>query len=91
MFDVGCSELGPFTFRASHSPPGRGEGWVTPRFNAPTLRRSHSHPQPSSSVSRNPLPNINSAISRAYAKKQGATLVEAYPVDKPARSNDEYM
>src|SRR5712691_851684 len=27
----------------------------------------------------------------AYAKKQGATLVEAYPVDKPARSNDEYM
>ena len=27
----------------------------------------------------------------AYAKKQGATLVEAYPVDKPARSKDEYM
>jgi ribosomal protein S18 acetylase RimI-like enzyme len=27
----------------------------------------------------------------AYAKKRGATLVEAYPVDKPARSNDEYM
>jgi hypothetical protein len=27
----------------------------------------------------------------AYAKKQGAALVEAYPVDKPARSNDEYM
>ena len=25
----------------------------------------------------------------AYAKKQGATLVEAYPVDKPARSNDD--
>lgn len=27
----------------------------------------------------------------AYAKKQGATLVEAYPVDKPTRSNDNYM
>jgi ribosomal protein S18 acetylase RimI-like enzyme len=27
----------------------------------------------------------------AYAKKQGATLVETYPVDKPARSKDEYM
>lgn len=27
----------------------------------------------------------------AYATQQGATLVEAYPVDKPARSDDEYM
>jgi predicted GNAT family acetyltransferase len=27
----------------------------------------------------------------AYAKKQGATLVEAYPVDKPARSSDDAM
>lgn len=27
----------------------------------------------------------------AYARKQGATLVEAYPVDRPARSRDEYM
>ena len=27
----------------------------------------------------------------AYARKQGARLVEAYPVDKPARSNDETM
>jgi ribosomal protein S18 acetylase RimI-like enzyme len=27
----------------------------------------------------------------AYAKEQGATLVEAYPVDKPTRSNDNYM
>jgi GNAT superfamily N-acetyltransferase len=27
----------------------------------------------------------------AYARKQGATLLEAYPVDKPARCNDEYM
>ena len=27
----------------------------------------------------------------AYARKQGATLMEAYPVDKPARSNDDYM
>ena len=27
----------------------------------------------------------------AYAKKQGARVVEAYPVDKPARSKDEYM
>jgi GNAT superfamily N-acetyltransferase len=25
----------------------------------------------------------------AYARKQGATLVEAYPVDKPVRSKDE--
>ena len=32
---------------------------------------------------------LNGAI--AYAKKQGATLVEAYPVDKPARSKDDYM
>ena len=27
----------------------------------------------------------------AYAKKQGATLVEAYPVDKPDRSSDDSM
>ncbi len=27
----------------------------------------------------------------AYAKKSGATLLEAYPVDKPSRSNDDYM
>jgi hypothetical protein len=27
----------------------------------------------------------------AYAKEQGATLIEAYPVDKPARSNDDTM
>lgn len=27
----------------------------------------------------------------AYAKKHGATLVEAYPVDKPGRSSDEFM
>lgn len=27
----------------------------------------------------------------AYAKKQGATLVEAYPVDKPTRSHDEFI
>jgi ribosomal protein S18 acetylase RimI-like enzyme len=32
---------------------------------------------------------LNGAI--AYAKKNGATLVEAYPVDKPARSNDDCM
>ena len=27
----------------------------------------------------------------AYAKRQGATLVEAYPVDKSARSKDDFM
>jgi GNAT superfamily N-acetyltransferase len=27
----------------------------------------------------------------AYAKKHGAKLVEAYPVDKPGRSNDAFM
>jgi ribosomal protein S18 acetylase RimI-like enzyme len=27
----------------------------------------------------------------AYAKKQGAKLIEAYPVDKPTRSNDDSM
>lgn len=27
----------------------------------------------------------------AYAKEQGARLVEAYPVDKPARSKDDFM
>ena len=27
----------------------------------------------------------------AYAKKRGATLVEAYPMDKPARANDQDM
>lgn len=27
----------------------------------------------------------------AYARKNGATLVEAYPVDKPARSSDDLM
>ena len=26
-----------------------------------------------------------------YAREQGATMVEAYPVDKPARSNDDFM
>jgi GNAT superfamily N-acetyltransferase len=32
---------------------------------------------------------LNGAV--AYAKKHGATLIEAYPVDKPTRSNDDYM
>jgi GNAT superfamily N-acetyltransferase len=27
----------------------------------------------------------------AYARKQGATLIEAYPVDKPGRSSDDAM
>ena len=27
----------------------------------------------------------------AYAREHGATLVEAYPVDKPGRSKDDYM
>jgi len=27
----------------------------------------------------------------AYARKQGATLVEAYPVDTPSRTKDDYM
>lgn len=27
----------------------------------------------------------------AYAKKHGATLLEAYPVDKPGRSHDDFM
>lgn len=27
----------------------------------------------------------------AYARKHGATLIEAYPVDKPARSSDDAM
>jgi ribosomal protein S18 acetylase RimI-like enzyme len=27
----------------------------------------------------------------AYAKKCGATIVEAYPIDKPTRANDESM
>ena len=27
----------------------------------------------------------------AYARRQGATLIEAYPVDKRGRSKDEYM
>jgi len=26
-----------------------------------------------------------------YARRQGATVVEAYPVDKPTRSKDDYM
>lgn len=29
--------------------------------------------------------------SIAYARKQGATLIEAYPVDKPTRSRDDAM
>jgi GNAT superfamily N-acetyltransferase len=32
---------------------------------------------------------LNGAV--AYAKKNGATLIEAYPVDKPTRSNDDFM
>lgn len=32
---------------------------------------------------------LDGAIS--YAKKQGATLLEAYPVDKPGRSQDDFM
>ncbi|MGH8130767.1 MAG: GNAT family N-acetyltransferase [Steroidobacteraceae bacterium] len=31
------------------------------------------------------------AAAVAYAKKQGAMLVEAYPVDKRTRSKDDYM
>lgn len=31
------------------------------------------------------------AAAVSYAKKQGAHLLEAYPVDKPSRSNDEFM
>ncbi len=27
----------------------------------------------------------------AYAREQGATMIEGYPVDKPGRSKDEYM
>jgi GNAT superfamily N-acetyltransferase len=27
----------------------------------------------------------------AFAKRQGATLLEAYPVDKPARGHDDFM
>ena len=27
----------------------------------------------------------------AYAKKNGATIIEAYPIDKPTRSNDSFM
>lgn len=27
----------------------------------------------------------------AYAKRRGATLVEAFPIDKPQRSNDQFM
>jgi ribosomal protein S18 acetylase RimI-like enzyme len=27
----------------------------------------------------------------AYARKRGAALLEAYPVDKPRRSNDDSM
>jgi ribosomal protein S18 acetylase RimI-like enzyme len=27
----------------------------------------------------------------AYARKHGAMMIEAYPVDKPRRSNDEFM
>lgn len=27
----------------------------------------------------------------SYAKRHGAKLIEAYPVDKPSRSNDDYM
>ena len=27
----------------------------------------------------------------AYAKKQGAKLIEAYPVDRPTRSKDDFM
>lgn len=27
----------------------------------------------------------------AYARKQGATLIEAYPVDRPGRASDEAM
>jgi GNAT superfamily N-acetyltransferase len=27
----------------------------------------------------------------AYARQHGATLLEAYPVDKPTRSKDDYM
>ncbi|NOT56387.1 MAG: GNAT family N-acetyltransferase [Deltaproteobacteria bacterium] len=26
-----------------------------------------------------------------YAKKRGASLIEAYPIDKPSRSNDSFM
>ncbi len=45
-----------------------------------------------------PLPYRGQGVARAlldgavaYAKKRGAKLVEAYPVDRPDRTNDEHM
>jgi len=45
-----------------------------------------------------PLPYRGQGVASAlldgamvYARKQGVTLLEAYPVDKPARANDDLM
>ena len=81
-------------------------GWVSigPREDYPKLKRSPVmkavDEQPVWSVICFVVPaqyrgqGVAQALLKAavaYARKQGATLVEAYPVDKPARSTDEYM
>lgn len=81
-------------------------GWVSigPRENYARLRRSPVmkavDEQPVWSVICFVVPSayrgqgVAQALLRgavAYARKQGATLIEAYPVDRPARSRDEYM
>lgn len=45
-------------------------------------------------VSLGPRSGVASALldgAIAYARKRGATLLEAYPIDKPGRSKDEFV
>jgi len=81
-------------------------GWVSlgPREDYAKLKRSPVmkavDDQPVWSIVCFVVPpqHRNQGVARAllkgaiqYAKEQGAVLLEAYPVDKPARSNDEFM
>lgn len=81
-------------------------GWVSigPREDYARLQRSHVmkavDDQPVWSVICFVVPAAHRgqglarellAAAVAYAKKRGAKLVEAYPVDKPARSKDDCM
>lgn len=85
---------------------GRPVGWISfgPREDFAKLQRSPVmkpvDEQPVWSVVCFVVPaasrgqGVATALLKAavrYAQQQGVSLLEAYPVDKPARSNDEFM
>jgi len=81
-------------------------GWVSlgPREDYATLKRSpvmkpvDEQPVWSIVCFVVPAPYRGQGVARAlldaaiaYAKRRGVKLLEAYPVDKPSRSNDDFM